>query len=239
MGNHGEVLKLADGSLWEVQNEYQYLYAYYPSVTVCPNRGILLINGKSLRVRALNSQQPKAPMAKPSAPSQNWTLFEETSLAGSISGTVQQGRIFKTTSGNIYEVTGLTLQLVLELQPDVTVLKNGDSYKLVVDGFDEPLICRKLTPDSKAPAVAANAPAATAGREGADGVIESRIDGDFEGWDGDTIFKLQNGQIWQQSSSQYTYHYAYSPKVFIYKSGASFRMQVEGVTGAIQVTRLK
>jgi hypothetical protein len=73
-----------------------------------------------------------------------WEVFEETSLQGSISGTVQMGRIFKTTSGNIYEVTGLTLQLVLELQPDVLVLRNGDTYKLVVKGFDEPLICRKL-----------------------------------------------------------------------------------------------
>lgn len=29
-----------------------------------------------------------------------------------------------------------------------------------------------------------------------DDVIESRIDGTFEGWDGDTVFKLINGQIW-------------------------------------------
>ena len=71
-------------------------------------------------------------------------MFEETNLEGSISGTVQQGRIFKTTSGSIYEVTGLTLQLVLELQPKVTVLRKGEIYKLIVEGFDEPLICKKL-----------------------------------------------------------------------------------------------
>ena len=73
-----------------------------------------------------------------------WNLFEETNLQGSISGTIQQGHIFKTISGSIYEVTGLTMQLVLELQPEVMVLKNGDSYKLIVKGFDEPMICRKL-----------------------------------------------------------------------------------------------
>ena len=73
-----------------------------------------------------------------------WLIFEETSLMGSITGTVQQGRIFKTMSGNVYEVTGLTLQLVLELQPDVLVLRNGSTYKLIVEGFDEPLLCRKL-----------------------------------------------------------------------------------------------
>ena len=57
---------------------------------------------------------------------------------------MQQGRILKTTSGNVYEVTGLTLQLVLEVQPGVMVPRSGETYKLVVKGFDEPLICRKL-----------------------------------------------------------------------------------------------
>ena len=44
----------------------------------------------------------------------------------------------------MYEVTGLTLQLVLEVQPGVMVPRSGETYKLVVKGFDEPLICRKL-----------------------------------------------------------------------------------------------
>ena len=44
-------------------------------------------------------------------------------------------------------------------------------------------------------------------------VIESQIDGDFEGWEGETIFKLTNGQIWQQTSYAYHYHYAFMPDV--------------------------
>ncbi|HEV1287972.1 MAG TPA: hypothetical protein VNU44_21790 [Bryobacteraceae bacterium] len=70
-------------------------------------------------------------------------------------------------------------------------------------------------------------------------VIETRMDGDFEGWSGDTIFKLANGQIWQQASYSYTYHYAYRPKVLIYKSGSTYRMKVEGVDSDIAVKRLK
>lgn len=70
-------------------------------------------------------------------------------------------------------------------------------------------------------------------------VIESRIDGAFEGWDGDTIFKLVNGQIWQQSSYNYHYHYAYSPKVIIYKSGIRHKMHVDGTRQDIEVVRLK
>jgi len=70
-------------------------------------------------------------------------------------------------------------------------------------------------------------------------VVESRIDGEFQGWDGETIFKLQNGQIWQQSAYAYTYHYAYAPKVTIFRSGGLQKMQVDGVRGTIYVTRLR
>ena len=70
-------------------------------------------------------------------------------------------------------------------------------------------------------------------------LIESRIDGEFSGWEGETIFKLQNGQIWQQVSPAYKYRYSYGPKVLIYKSGSSFRLRVDGVDGQIAVTRLK
>jgi len=70
-------------------------------------------------------------------------------------------------------------------------------------------------------------------------VIESSIDGEFTGWTGDTIFKLLNGQIWQQSSFAWKWQWAYSPKVTIYKSGSVYKMKVDGVDGTISVTRLK
>ena len=145
MGNNGEIFKLADGSIWEVKYEYEYLYEYSPSVIICPSRGKLILGKKSLNVQQVSSgpRSGASPRGGGSTAG-NWVLFEETSLQGSISGTVQQGRIFKTASGNIYEVVGLTLQLVLELQPDVMVLRSGSTYKLIVKGFDEPLICRKL-----------------------------------------------------------------------------------------------
>jgi len=145
MGNNEEIFKLADGSLWEVKYEYEYLYEYYPSVIICPSRGKLILGKKSLNVQLVSGAQKRASSPKGVSPQAGkWEIFEETNLQGSISGTVQQGRIFKTTSGNVYEVTGLTLQLVLELQPEVMVLRSGETYKLIVKGFDEPLICSKL-----------------------------------------------------------------------------------------------
>lgn len=70
-------------------------------------------------------------------------------------------------------------------------------------------------------------------------VVESQIDGSFSGWEGETVFKLRNGQIWQQSSYAYTYHYAYAPSVLIYKGGSGYKMKVDGVSSEISVRRLK
>ena len=70
-------------------------------------------------------------------------------------------------------------------------------------------------------------------------VIESTIEGEFNGWDGETIFKLDNGQIWQQSSYSYSYKYSYRPKVIIFKVGSVYKMKVDGMSNAIYVKRLK
>lgn len=69
--------------------------------------------------------------------------------------------------------------------------------------------------------------------------IETNIDGEFEGWEGETIFKMRNGSIWQQSSYAYTYHYAYAPEVLIYSKNGTTYMRVEGVDSEIQVKRIK
>ncbi len=69
--------------------------------------------------------------------------------------------------------------------------------------------------------------------------IENTISGDIEGWDGDTIFKLDNGQIWQQAAYDYTYFYAYRPEVTIYQTSAGCRMKVEDETETVLVKRIK
>lgn len=146
LGNNGEIVKLLDGSVWEIKYEYEYLYEYNPTILVCPSRGKLIIGEKSLNVQQISSgTSARSKNSKTQTqPAATWEIYEETNIAGTISGTVKQGSIFKTVSGNVYEVTGITLQLVLELQPEVMVLRNGETYKLVIKGFDEPLICRKL-----------------------------------------------------------------------------------------------
>jgi len=48
-----------------------------------------------------------------------------------------------------------------------------------------------------------------------------------------------NGQIWQQSSIAYTYHYAYRPEVLIYEFQGTWIMRVEDVDETINVIKLK
>jgi len=69
--------------------------------------------------------------------------------------------------------------------------------------------------------------------------IETSINGDFNGWDGETIWKLDNGQIWQQAEYSYTYSYAYHPEVTIYETSAGCKMKVEDEEEPILVTRIK
>ena len=66
------------------------------------------------------------------------------------------------------------------------------------------------------------------------------IDGNFEGWDGDTVFELCNGQIWQQSSFDFKFSFKFRPSVLIYEDVfGGFRMKVEGIADTISVVRLQ
>jgi hypothetical protein len=69
--------------------------------------------------------------------------------------------------------------------------------------------------------------------------FESKIDGDFHGWSGRTPFALANGQIWQQSAYGLVRHHADSPRVVIYRSGATIKMKVDGVDQPISIKRIK
>jgi hypothetical protein len=69
--------------------------------------------------------------------------------------------------------------------------------------------------------------------------VESTIAGDFSGWEGETIFKLSNGQIWQQAEYDYMYSYSYRPDVTIFSTSAGCRMKVEDEGETILVKRLK
>lgn len=78
--------------------------------------------------------------------------------------------------------------------PKVEVFKDGYGYKMVVHGCCNKEVAVEPLYD----------------------VIESRIDGVFKGWSGNTIFDLANGSTWQQTEYDYFYDYEVSPSCYLY-----------------------
>jgi hypothetical protein len=70
--------------------------------------------------------------------------------------------------------------------------------------------------------------------------IESRIVGKFEGWRGGTLFRLENGQVWQQSGQGRFIYRADSPVVTIRRAAlGSYRLRVAGLNRSITVRRIE
>lgn len=70
--------------------------------------------------------------------------------------------------------------------------------------------------------------------------LVSRIAGPFDGWDGDTVFYLENGQVWKQVQRDKFAVRLVDPVVTIEKGilGAYF-LSVEGFGSRVKVKRLK
>ncbi len=66
-------------------------------------------------------------------------------------------------------------------------------------------------------------------------IVQTCIDGDFSGWEGDTAFLLCNGTVVLQVDGRYTYHYAYRPRVTLVPNGTSWLMSVAGIQDPIRV----
>ncbi len=60
----------------------------------------------------------------------------------------------------------------------------------------------------------------------------------WEGWDGDTIVRLTNGQIWEQRGSRLSISIKFNPDVTIFKKGFAYYMLIEGENKPVRVTRL-
>ncbi len=69
--------------------------------------------------------------------------------------------------------------------------------------------------------------------------VRSRIEGEFNGYDGDTVFRLLNGQLWRQAYYRYHYRYAYMPEVRIYRDGGKYMMEVSVMDEPIEVVRVE
>ena len=64
---------------------------------------------------------------------------------------------------------------------------------------------------------------------------DSHIVGDFEGWDGDKVYELDDGSRWELTLYQYKYVYRHRPRVRIWQDGGRYLFDVEGMNGKVEV----
>ncbi|MGD8978125.1 MAG: hypothetical protein PVG91_11015, partial [Gammaproteobacteria bacterium] len=70
--------------------------------------------------------------------------------------------------------------------------------------------------------------------------IQSRYVGEFTGWDGKTVFELENGQVWQQVGSGRMTYKATNPMITIKRAFmGSYLLKVEGRNKSVRVKRIK
>ena len=121
------------------------------------------------------------------------------------------GMLFKLTDGSYWLQDEYKYWYHYAFRPLVNILHASGKYYLQVDSKEKTVAIRQLT-----------------------NVIESQINGEFKGWEGDTAYKFTNGQVWKQSTYNYEYTYAYMPKALIYSVDGGYKMQVKGTLADVQ-----
>lgn len=122
--------------------------------------------------------------------------------------------LFEMTDGTYWIQDEYKYWYHYSYRPRVNILRKRGQLYLQVDGQNEVVAIRQITD-----------------------VIESQINGEFNGWEGNTAYELTNAQIWQQSTYQYAYSYSYMPEVLIYSAGGGYKMRVAGTLADVRRIR--
>jgi hypothetical protein len=68
--------------------------------------------------------------------------------------------------------------------------------------------------------------------------IDSYIIGDFEGWDGDTVYELDDGSRWELTTYNYVYVFRYRPRAIVWREGVRYFLEVEGMPDRQEVREI-
>ncbi|MGI4873018.1 MAG: hypothetical protein ACRYFX_17795 [Janthinobacterium lividum] len=141
-----------------------------------------------------------------------WNLLKAGQIEDEFEG-FDDEMVFELTDGTVYYQSVYKYNYFYSYRPTVKIYSNGYSKIIVPDGMNDYAEIEETT------------------------AVRSKIVNDFSGWSGDTIFELQNGQIWKQDKYQYKYLYAHRPDATIVKVGNNFFMNVKGKI--IRVKKIK
>jgi hypothetical protein len=194
-------------------------------VTVNNPQGILVLGGAQATATSTPSTSVTPPPTTTATPattpspaataSPTHEVVVESCIEGEFEGW-EGDTLFELCNGQLWIQSSFAYLYHYAYRPDVTIVSTSEGYRMFVEGVSDSILVSQVTD-----------------------FIRTCIDGEFEGWEGDTVFALCNGQVWQQASYAYTYHYAYRPDVLIYWAGYGYLMQVEGVRDTVEVIRLQ
>ncbi len=140
----------------------------------------------------------------------NMKLVDSATLFSRFTGTLGRGTLLKTSNFHFYEINDKVdkaSQKLANPQPVVKVYQDGKKFRIKIDGVEKLLQCNKIQE-----------------------VIESNIDGDFKGWDGNSSFKLVNQQVWKQDAPTGTvFANLFRPLATIYLSSEGYKMMIQGL----------
>jgi len=120
--------------------------------------------------------------------------------------------LFKMSNGTYWIQARYKYWYHYKYRPASVITREAGKYLLTVEGNSIPV--RRVTD-----------------------VVESQIDGEFKGWDGKSVYRLTNGQVWGQSEYKYEYKYAYRPEVLIYSANSGYKMLVDGTEASVRKVR--
>lgn len=134
MGNNGEIVKLADGSLWEVKYAYEYLYEYNPAVIICPKSGKLMVKSKTIDVQAISFGS--------SASKPGQTIIESM-IVSNFQG-LNAGNIYRLANGQIWEQIEPWIWVWVWVSPSVIIYPASGGYKMKVENIEHPVLVRRI-----------------------------------------------------------------------------------------------
>ncbi len=143
-----------------------------------------------------------------------WKVHKKAQVVNDFNGWDGE-TLFKLSDGTYWVQIAYAYWYHYAYRPDVTIYEKNGSYALSVDGEDEYVAVAKTN------------------------AYESQIDGDYEGWEGETSYRLTNGQVWKQAHYFYLYFYAYMPHVIVYRARSGWKMQLVGLSEVFDVINIK
>ncbi len=137
----------------------------------------------------------------------NLKLIDSTKTFKNLTETLAKGSLIKTENFHFYELNDKINQKSIYPNPEILVYQEGKKLKMKIQGIEKLLTCNRLQE-----------------------VIENYIDGNFRGYDGNSSFKLVNGDVWKQDyTTGNVFANLFRPAVTIYLSSEGYKMKIEGL----------